>query len=344
MLGMKIGIDLGSSTVLALAEGKGIVISEPSVIAYDTFSGKIKAIGKEAYKMLGRSPDSLTVVQPIKDGAIYNYDAVQQMLSYYIQKLCGNRILKPNVIICVPSSVTELDKKTFLDIVTLSGASRACVIEEPLAAALGAGIEAGEHKGTMIVDIGGGKTDIAIVTRGCVALSNTINIAGNAFDEAICRFVKNEQDVVLGNMSAEKIKKQVGAAKLLDAELAVRAVGQDSKTKMPKPVEVTSTDVFFCLREPLDKICESIKKLLSETPPELVADVSSNGIVLTGGSALLRGIDKYIEEKTGLRTRCAEKPIQCVVNGIGKMLQDMSILSENGYVFKSIMDIDDYEE
>ena len=344
MLGAKIGIDLGSSTVLALVEGKGIVISEPSVIAYDTFNEKIKAIGKDAYKMLGRNPDSLTVIQPIREGVIYDYDAVQNMLSYYIQKLCGNRILKPNVIVCVPSKVTELDKRTVLELITSAGATRACVIEEPLAAALGAGIEAGEHKGTMVVDIGGGTTDLAVVTRGCVAVSDTINVAGDSFDEAICRFMKNERDVILGKMSAEKVKKQVGAAKILDAELAVRAVGQDSSTKLPKATEISSTDIFGCLKEQLDVIAESIKELLQRTPPELVSDVSSNGIVLTGGSAMLRGIDEYIEEKTGLRTRVADKPIQCVVNGIGMMLEDMSLLSENGYVFKSIMDIDDYEE
>jgi len=344
MLGSKIGIDLGSSTVLALVEGKGIVLNEPSVIAYDTFSGKITSIGKDAYKMLGRAPDSLTVVQPIREGVIDNYEAVQNMLSYYIQKLCGNRIFKPNVIVCVPSKVTDLDKRTILDLITSSGAARACVIEEPLAASLGAGIEAGEHRGTMVVDIGGGTTDIAVVTRGCVALSQTLNVAGDTFDEAICRFVKNERDIIIGKSSAEKAKKQVGAAKFLDAELAVRVVGQDYFSKLPKPTEITSTDIFLCLREHLNRIAESIMELLAETPPELVSDVSSNGIVLTGGSALLRGIDEYLSEKTGLRVRCADKPVQCVVNGIGVMLKDLTILSENGYVFKSIMDIDDYEE
>lgn len=344
MLGTKIGIDLGSSTVLALVEGKGIEISEPSVMAYDTFNGKIKAIGREAYKMIGRAPDSLTVVQPIRDGFISNCDAVQTMLSYYIQKLCGNRIFKPNVIICVPADVTDLDRKTVLDLVTAAGASRACVVEEPLAAALGAGIGADMPEGTMVVDIGGGTTDMAVVTRGCIAVSSTLNVAGNSFDEAVCRFARTEKNVILGAFTAEKIKKQIGTAKVLDAEIAVRAVGQDCVSKMPKAVEISSTDVFNSIKEPLDRIADGIMELVKKTPPELVSDVKANGIVLTGGSALLRGIDEYIEKKTGIRTRCAEKPIQCVVNGIGVLLKDMSLLEENGYVFKSIMDIDDYEE
>lgn len=344
MLGTKIGIDLGTSTILALVDDRGVRVTEPSVIAYDTFNGKIKAIGREAYKMLGRSPDSLTVVRPIREGAIHDYTAVQQMLAYYVQKLCGNRILKPNVIICVPSNVTELDKKAILDLVTEAGAARACVIEEPLAAALGAGVGSAEHEGTLVVDIGGGTTDIAVVTHGCVAESDSINVAGDTFDEAICRFARRERDIILGTVTVEKIKRQIGAAKFLDAELAVRAVGKDYFSKLPRSIEISSTDIFLCIRESLDRIVESIKALLRRTPPELVSDVSKNGIVLTGGSSLLRGIDEYIEEKTGIRTECAENPVQCVVRGIGVMLEDMELLTENGYVFKSIMDADEYEE
>ena len=344
MLGTKIGIDLGTSTVFALVEGRGVIIKEPSVIAYDTFNGKIKAIGKDAYKMIGKAPDSLTVVQPMRDGFINNYDAVQTMLSYYIQKLCGNRIFKPNVIICVPAGANDIDRKTVLDLVTSAGASRACVVEEPLAAALGAGISADESDGRMIVDIGGGTTDIAVITRGCIAVSSSVNISGNSFDEAICRFTRNEKSVIIGSHTAERIKMKIGTAKILDPEIAIAAVGQDSITKMPKSFEISSTDIFNSIKEPLDKIVEGIMALVRQTPPELVSDVTSNGIILTGGSAMLRGIDEYIEEKTGLRTRCADKPIQCVIKGIDVLLEDMSLLEENGYVFKSIMDFDDYEE
>ena len=343
MLGTKIGFDLGTSTVLAYVEGKGIKIKEPSVIAYDTFTQKTKAIGAEAYKMIGRSPDSLTVVQPIRNGTVYDYDAVQIMLAYYIQKICGSQIFKPNVIVSVPSQVSELDKRTILDLATTSGAARACVIEEPLVAARGADIDK-EFRGTMIVDIGGGTTDIAVITGGLVALSASIKVAGNSFDESICRLARQEKNIEIGLVTAEKIKKDVGAVKILDAELAVRAVGKDTTTKMPKTVEITSNEVFDAVKADVDLIIENIRLVLQETPPELNADISVNGIVITGGGALLRGIDEYIENKLGIRTRCAENPVDCVINGIGYYLKNMDELEQNGYVFKTYQDINDFEE
>lgn len=343
MLGTKIGFDLGTSTVLAYVEGKGIKVKEPSVIAYDTFTQKTKAIGAEAYKMIGRSPDSLTVVQPIRNGTVYDYDAVQIMLAYYIQKICGSQIFKPNVIVSVPSQVSELDKRTILDLATSSGAARACVIEEPLVAARGANIDK-EFRGTMIVDIGGGTTDIAVITGGLVALSASIKVAGISFDESICRFARQEKNIEIGLVTAEKVKKDVGAVKALDAELAVRAVGKDLTTKMPKTIEVTSNEVFKAVKSDIDSIVENIRLVLQETPPELNADISVNGIVLTGGGALLRGIDEYIGNKLGIRTRCAEKPVECVINGIGYYLKNMDELEQNGYVFKTYQDINDFEE
>lgn len=343
MIGTKIGFDLGTSSVLAYVEGKGIKIKEPSVIAYDTFTQKTKAIGAEAYKMIGRSPDSLTVVQPIRNGTVYDYDAVQIMLAYYIQKICGSQIFKPNVIVSVPSQVSELDKRTILDLATTSGAARACVIEEPLVAARGANIGK-EFRGTMIVDIGGGTTDIAVITGGLVALSASIKVAGNSFDESICRFARQEKNIEIGHVTAEKVKKDVGAVKSLDAELAVRAVGKDITTKMPKTVEITSNEVFEAVKADVDSIVENIRLVLQETPPELNADISVNGIVLTGGGALLRGIDEYVENKLGIRTRCAENPVDCVINGIGYYLKNMDELEQNGYVFKTYQDINDFEE
>lgn len=343
MLGTKIGFDLGTSTVLAYVEGKGIRIKEPSVIAYDTFTQKTKAIGAEAYKMIGRSPDSLTVVQPIRNGTVYDYDAVQIMLAYYIQKICGSQIFKPNVIVSVPSQVSDLDKRTILDLATSSGAARACVIEEPLVAARGANIDK-EFRGTMIVDIGGGTTDIAVITGGLVAVSASVKVAGNSFDDSICRFARQEKNIEIGLVTAEKVKKEVGAVKVLDAELAVRAVGKDLSTKMPKTVEMTSNEVFKAVKSDIDSIVENIRLVLQETPPELNADISVNGIVLTGGGALLRGIDEYIENKLGIRTRCAENPVDCVINGIGYYLKNMDELEQNGYVFKTYQDINDFEE
>ena len=344
MFGSKIGFDLGTTTVMALVDGKGIKIEEPSVIAYDTFTDKIKAIGTDAYKMIGKSPDSLTVVQPIRNGTIFDYEAVQNMMSFYIQKICGSQIFKPSVIVCVPSEVSELDKRTIIDVATSSGASRACVIEEPLAAAIGAGVGTKRFKGTLIVDIGGGTTDIAVVAGGFVALSRSVDIAGNAFDEAIIKNLRAAKGIEIGKITAENIKKQVGCAKVMDAELAVRAIGKDHITKLPKTIEVTSTEIYEYLEEHLCTIVENIRLLLRDTPPELNADVSINGIIITGGGALIRGIDKFIESRLKIRTRCANDPTRCVINGIGYFLKNMKTLEEYGYVFKSYQDIKDYEE
>ena len=343
MLGTKIGFDLGTSNVLAYVEGKGIKINEPSVIAYDTFDDKIKALGKEAYKMIGRSPDSLTVIRPIRNGTVYNYDAVQNMMSIYIQKICGTQIFKPNVLISVPTSVSELDKRTILDLATSSGAAKACIIEEPLVAAVGAGIS-DEFRGTMIVDIGGGTTDIAVISGGLVAMSASVNIAGNTFDNSIRKFARKKRKTIIGHITAEKVKIEVGAAKMLDAELAVRAVGKDTITKLPKSIELTSTDVFEAIKPNLDLIVEKIRLVLQDTPPELNADVSINGIVLAGGGALLNGIDEYIENKLSIRTYCAENPLECVVNGIGYYLKNMDELERKGYVFKTYQDINEFVE
>ena len=343
MLGTKIGIDLGTTSIIANVDGKGIKIKEPSVIVYDTFDEKVKAIGSEAYKMLGKTPDSLTAVCPIRDGYIFDYDALEQMMCYFIQKICGKRIFKPNTVACVPSKTNDIEKVTVTDLLISSGAARACVIEEPLAAALGAGVSMKDPEGHLIVDIGGGTTDIAVITRGCVSISDSVDIAGNTFDDDICRFTRRERDTIIGNITAEKVKKQVGAAKFLDAELAVRAVGKDYISKFPKSIEISSTDVFLCIREHLEKITDSIKYLLSRTQPELVADIIKNGMIITGGGANIRGIDDYFRDKFGFNVYCADLPECCVANGLGVVLDDIKILEENGYVFRSYADMNDFE-
>lgn len=344
MLGTKIGFDLGTTSIIANVDGKGVKINEPSVIVYDCFEEKVKAIGREAYKMLGKTPDYLTAVRPIRNGNIFDYNALEQMICYYVQKICGNRILKPSIIACVPSDTGELEKKTVTDLLISSGAARACVIEEPLAAALGAGISMKDPEGVLIVDIGGGTTDIAFVTRGCIANSTSVGIAGNTFDNDIRRFARRERDTVIGNVTAENVKKQVGAAKFLDAELAVRAVGKDYITKLPKSIEITSTDVFLCIREHLEKIVDSIKYLISQAQPELVADIIKNGMIVTGGGANIRGIDDYFKSKFGFNVICAQNPELCVANGLGVLLDDIKLLEENGYVFRSYADMNEFEE
>lgn len=344
MLGTKIGFDLGTASIVAYVEGRGITINEPSVIAYDTFDEKIKAIGKEAYKMLGKNPDSVTVVQPIRNGNIFDYEALEQMVCFFIQKICGNRIFKPNVLVSVPSKTSELDRKTMTDLMISAGAARACVVEEPLAAALGAGISMKEPGGTLVVNIGAGTTDIAIVSRGIISVSASEDIAGDSFDEAICRFARRERDTIIGSKTAESVKKEIGAAKFLDAELAVRAIGKDYITKLPKSIELTSTDIFLCIREQLEKLTDSIKYMLSHTQPELVSDVLKNGMIITGGGAGIRGIDDYFKSKLGFNVRIAQNPECCAAKGLGVVLDDIKILEENGYVFRSYADITDFEE
>lgn len=344
MLGTKIGFDLGSSSIVAYVEGKGIKINEPSVIAYDTFEDKLRAIGTEAYKMLGKNPDSLTVVQPIRNGCIYDYDALEQMMCVFIQKICLNRIFKPNVVACVPSKTSEIDKKSVADLLISSGAARACIVEAPLAAALGAGIDMKNPDGILVVDIGGGTTDIAVVARGMVSASTSIEIGGNTFDERICRLMRREKNTIIGKATAEMVKKNIGAAKLLDAELAVRAIGKDYITKLPRVTELTSTDIFLCIREQLEKITDCIKQLLSHIQPELVTDIMSNGMIITGGGAEIRGIDEYFGEKFNFKVKCASEPELCVAKGLGMMLNDIQMLEKNGYVFRSYADITEFEE
>ncbi|MDD6276390.1 MAG: rod shape-determining protein [Clostridia bacterium] len=344
MLGTKIGFDLGTSSTLALVDGKGVRVNEPSVIAYDTFDEKTVAIGNRAQEMLGRSPDSITVVQPIKNGSIYDYEAIRNILTYYIEKLCGNKIFKPSVALCVPANVTALEKRSVLDLTVSSGAARACIIDEALAAALGAGVDINDNKGTMIVDIGGGTTDIAVITKGCIAESISLPIAGNTLDEDIIRFAKREKGTVIGEVTAESVKSQVGSAVELDAEIAVRAVGKDYVTKLPKSIEISSSDVYSAISDSLNKIVDGIKRLLRGTSGELTADLFANGIIITGGGANLMGIDKFIEQNTDIRTRCAENPELCVINGIGILLDDENLMRDNGYEFKSYMDIKETEE
>ncbi len=344
MVGSKIGFDLGTGSVVASVDGKGIKINEPNVIAYDTFTEKIKAIGTEAYNMTGRNPDSLTIVRPVINGTVHNYEALQQMLCYYVQKICGSQIFKPSIITCVPSNATELDRKNMLELVISSGAARACVIEEPLAASVGAGVSISEPSGIMIVNIGAGKTDIAVISRGCVCVSDTIEIAGNSFNEDIMRFLKRERDIIIGETTAEYIKKQVSSAKFLEAELAVRIIGKNYLTNMPKSTEVSSTDVFLCIREDLEKIIEAIRGVLEKTPAELNSDVGNNGIIITGGGALVKGIDEYIQNKLNIKTGCAKNPLTCVASGMEILLKDIKALSENGFAFSSNFDIDEYEE
>ena len=335
MLGTNIGIDLGTTSIVVFVEGKGIVLSEPSVAAYEKESGKLIAVGKKAWDMLGKNPDSIRVVKPMEHGVVSDFTATKHILRFLLSKICKNMVFKPNVVVCVPSMATSLEKRTILDLVTSSGAAKACLIEEPLAAALGAGLKSDRPVGTMIVDIGGGTTDIAVITMGCISVSRSVKIAGNALDEAIVRQIRRERDVIIGEKTAEIIKKQIGCSNLRDVELGMTVKGKHFITNMPVSIEVSSTEAYLAMRPHLETIGEAVRSVLELTPPELSSDICESGIHLTGGGALLQGIDKMIQKKTGVKTTVADDPLSCVALGTGEALSHIDILSQNGYVFKA---------
>lgn len=335
MLGANIGIDLGTTSIVAYHEGKGIVMSEPCAAAYEKESGKLIAVGKRAWDMLGKNPESIRVVRPMEHGVVSDFTATKHIIRYFLSKICKNMVFKPNVVVCVPSMATSLEKRTILDLVTAAGAAKACLIEEPLAAALGAGIKNNRPVGAMVVDIGGGTTDIAVITMGCISVSRSIKVAGNNFDEAIARQIRRERDVIIGEKTAELLKKQIGCSYLREVELGMTVKGKHFITNLPVSIEVSSTEVYLAMRPHLEAIAEAVRSVLELTPPELSADICESGIHLTGGGALLRGIDKMIENKTGIKTVIAEDPLNCVAIGTGEALSHIDILSQNGYVFKA---------
>lgn len=335
MLGVNIGIDLGTTSIVIYIEGKGIVLAEPSVAAYDTVSGRLIAVGKKAYEMIGRNPDTIRIVKPMRHGVVSDFTATKHILRYFLSKICKNMVFKPNVVVCVPSMVTSLEKRTILDLITAAGAAKACLIEEPLAAALGAGLKSDRPMGAMVVDIGGGTTDVAVITMGCISVSDSVKIAGNAFDEAIMRQIRRERDVIIGERTAEFIKKQIGCSYLRNAELGLTVKGKHFITSMPVSIDVSSTEVYLAMRSHLETIGETVRSVLELTPPELSADIADSGIYITGGGALLHGIDKMLSDKTGVKTFIAKDPLNCVALGTGEALAHIDILSQNGYVFKA---------
>lgn len=335
MLGVNIGIDLGTTSIVIYVENKGIVLSEPCAAAYEKESGKLIAVGKRAWDMVGKNPDSIRVVRPMEHGVVSDFTATKHILRYFLSKICKNMVFKPNVVVCVPSMATSLEKRTILDLITSAGAAKACLIEEPLAAALGAGLKSDRPVGAMIVDIGGGTTDIAVITMGCISVSKSIKVAGNALDEAIVRQIRRERDVIIGEKTAEFIKKQIGCSYLRDVELGLTVKGKHFITNMPVSIEVSSTEAYLAMRPHLETIGEAVRSVLELTPPELSADIFESGIRLTGGGALLQGIDRMIEKKTGVKTVVAEDSLNCVALGTGEALTHMDILSQNGYVFKA---------
>ena len=325
MAGTDVGIDLGTASILVYIKGKGVVLKEPSVVAFDRDTNKIKAIGEEARLMLGRTPGNIVAVRPLRQGVISDFTVTEKMLEHFIRKAVGKKTFrKPKIAVCVPSGVTEVEKKAVEDATYQAGAREVFIIEEPIAAAIGAGIDISRPCGNMIVDIGGGTTDIAVISLGGTVVSTSIKIAGDDFDEAIVRFMRKKHNLLIGERTAEDIKIKVGSCYPRSEVDSIDVRGRNLVTGLPKTVTVTSEETEEALKETTSQIVEAVHSVLERTPPELTADIAERGIVLTGGGALLRGLEELLESKTGINTMTAEDTMKCVAIGTGKFVEFLS--------------------
>ena len=327
-MGKDIGIDLGTATVLVYVKGSGIVIKEPSVVAIDKNTDRIIKVGREAQRMLGRTPGNITAIRPLRDGVISQYEITLKMIQYFIKKACGTMIFKPRVIICVPSGITEVEERAVVDAATQAGAKRTYLIEEPVAAAIGAGINIAAPNGHMVVDIGGGTTDIAVLSLGGVVVSESIKVAGDKFDEAIIRYVRRKHNVLIGERTAEAIKIKIGCVWPRKEPRTREVKGRCLIQGLPRVVRINSDEIPDALEEPITAIIEAVCSVVERTPPELIGDILSNGIVMTGGGSLLYGLDRLIAYATGIKTRVADKAVSCVAIGTGKSLDNLSSIPE----------------
>lgn len=326
MFGQDIGIDLGTASVLVYIKGKGIVAKEPSVVAVDKNTNKLYAVGEEAQRMLGRTPGNIVAIRPLRDGVISDYNTTERMIKYFLSKVAKRSIFKPRVIICVPSGVTEVEERAVIDAGIQAGASRVHLIEEPLAAAIGVGIDISQPYGSMIVDMGGGTSDVAVISLGGIVTSKSIKVAGDKFNEAIVRYIRKKYNVLIGERTAEDLKINIGCVYRRDENLTMDVRGRSLVSGLPKTITVSSLEMLEALTETSAEIVEAIKAVLEKTPPELIGDISARGIILTGGGALVYGMDKLIESETGIRTIIADDAESCVALGTGKALDNISIL------------------
>ena len=321
-MSVDLGIDLGTASVLVYVKGKGVILKEPSVVAYDRDTNAIKAIGEEARLMLGRTPGNIVAVRPLRQGVISDYTVTEKMIKYFVQKTLGKRTFKkPRISICVPSGVTEVERKAVEEATYAAGAREVHLIEEPVAAAIGAGIDISKPCGNMIVDIGGGTSDIAVISLGGTVVNTSLKIAGDDFDEAIVRYMRKKHNLLIGERTAEEIKINIGSAYQRPEVVSMDVRGRNLVTGLPKTITVTSDETLEALKEITSQIVEAVHSVLEKTPPELAADVADRGIVLTGGGSLLYGLEELIEEKTGINTMTAEDPMTAVAVGTGKFVE-----------------------
>ena len=323
------GIDLGTANTLVYIKGQGIVVREPSVVAIRDDSKDVLAVGEEAKRMIGRTPGNIVAIRPMKDGVIADFDITQSMLSYFIQKAAAKKgVVSPRIAICVPFGVTEVEKRAIEEAARNAGAKDAFLIEEPMAAAIGAGLRIEEPEGNMVVDIGGGTSEIAIISLGGIVTAKSIRLGGDELDEAIVNYVKKEYSLMIGERTAEDVKIKIGSAYKEGDEIEMEIRGRDLISGLPKTMQISSSEVRDALRDPVNSIVDGIKSTLEKTPPELASDIMENGIMLTGGGALLKGLDKLVKEETGMPVKIAENPLDCVAIGTGKSFEDQEIFEK----------------
>src|SRR5436189_1634068 len=326
-LGRDMAVDLGTANTLVYVRGRGIVLNEPSVVAINTNTKGILAVGTEAKRMIGRTPGNIVAIRPLKDGVIADFDITERMLRYFIQKVHRRRhFAKPRVVVCVPSGITGVEQRAVKDAGYQAGARKVYIIEEPMAAAIGAGLPIHEPTGNMVVDIGGGTTEVAVISLGGIVTSTSIRIGGDELDEAIIQFVKKEYSLLLGERTSEAIKVAVGSVFPLPEEMIAEIKGRDLVSGLPKTIHITAEEVRKAIEEPVNAIIDAIKNTLDRTPPELAADIMEKGIVLTGGGALLRGLDERLKHETGMPVHIADNPLSSVAIGSGKCLEEFEVL------------------
>jgi rod shape-determining protein MreB len=319
-------VDLGTANTLVYVKGRGIVLSEPSVVAIDQRTGDVHAVGIEAKRMLGRTPGNITAIRPLKDGVIADFDVTEQMLRHFIQKVHQNRWAHPRVVVCVPSGVTGVEKRAVEEATLSAGARQAYLIEEPMAAAIGAGLPVGEPTGNMIVDIGGGTTEVAVISLGGIVVAQSIRVGGDELDEAIVNYVKREEKLMIGTQTAEEVKLEIGSAFRLRDEMEAEIRGRDMISGLPKTVVLSSEQVREALEEPVSQIVEAVKVTLDRTPPELASDIMDRGIVLAGGGSLLNGLDERLRDETEMPIHLADSPLTCVAVGSGRSLEEFEVM------------------
>lgn len=328
-LAKDIGIDLGTASVLVYVKGKGVVLNEPSVVAIDKNTGRLLKVGAEAQAMLGRTPGNIVAIRPLRDGVISDYDMTERMLKEFIRKVTGGfHLFPPRIMVCVPSGITEVEERAVIDAGRQAGARRVYLIEEPVAAAIGAGIDITKPDGHMVVDIGGGTSDIAVISLSGVVESASIKVAGDQFNEAIVKYMRRKHNILIGERTAEQMKMEIGCVYPKEEEATIEIKGRCLMTGLPKTITVNSTEMMEAFEEPVERILEAVHNVLERTPPELVADISNNGIVMTGGGSLVDGFDKLITARTGIHTVVAEDAISCVAEGTGKSLDSLGDMQD----------------